>query len=33
MNIQHKEAYKNWNSIPFLEQVANIGSEVHRALN
>lgn len=34
MNYQHKElAAGRWNQLPFLEQMANIGSEVERALN
>ena len=34
MNYQHKElAAGRWNEMPFLEQMANIGSEVERALN
>lgn len=34
MNIQHKElAGGRWHKLPFLEQMANIGSEVERALN
>ncbi len=34
MNYQHKElASGRWNQLPFLEQMANIGSEVERALN
>jgi hypothetical protein len=33
MNQQHKElAAGRWNQLPFLEQMANIGSEVERAL-
>ncbi|MBN1405579.1 MAG: hypothetical protein JW946_03585 [Candidatus Omnitrophica bacterium] len=34
MNYQHKSlATGRWNTLPFLEQMANIGSEVERALN
>lgn len=34
MNYQHKDlAAGRWNELPFLEQMANIGSEVERALN
>ncbi|MCK5014360.1 MAG: hypothetical protein KAS66_11130 [Candidatus Omnitrophica bacterium] len=34
MSIQHKElAEGRWNEMPFCEQMANIGSEVSRALN
>ncbi len=34
MNIQHKElAAGRWKQMPFIEQMANIGSEVERALN
>jgi hypothetical protein len=34
MNPQHKElAAGRWKQLPFLEQMANIGSEVERALN
>lgn len=34
MNQQHKElAAGRWKQLPFLEQMANIGSEVERALN
>ncbi|MBI1975920.1 MAG: hypothetical protein HYS56_00240 [Candidatus Omnitrophica bacterium] len=34
MSYQHKElAGGRWNQLPFLEQMANIGSEVERALN
>lgn len=34
MNAQHKElAQGRWFQMPFLEQMANIGSEVERALN
>ena len=33
-NIQHKEqSMGGWQSKPFLEQMANIGSEVYRAIN
>ena len=33
-NIQHKNiAYGIWQKKPFLEQMANIGSEVYRAIN
>jgi hypothetical protein len=33
-NIQHKNQSKgDWQSKPFLEQMANIGSEVYRATN
>jgi len=33
-NIQHKNLSQgNWQSKPFLEQMANIGSEVYRAIN
>jgi len=33
-NIQHiKQAQGDWNKKPFLEQMANIGSEVYRAIN
>jgi hypothetical protein len=34
MNIQHKElAGGRWRKLTFVEQMANIGSEVQRALN
>lgn len=34
INIQHKkQADGIWKSKPFLEQMANIGSEVYRAIN
>lgn len=34
MNIQHKELAKGkWEEMPFLEQMANIGSEISRAIN
>ena len=34
MSYQHKDlAAGRWNRLPFLEQMANIGSEVERALN
>lgn len=34
MNIQHKELYNGrWSRMSFLEQMANIGSEVYRANN
>jgi len=34
MTYQHKKlAAGNWKKLPFLEQMANIGSEVERALN
>lgn len=34
MSCQHKDlAAGRWNDMPFLEQMANIGSEVERALN
>ena len=34
VNIQHKNLSQgNWQSKPFLEQMANIGSEVYRAIN
>ena len=34
MSYQHKDfAAGRWNNMPFLEQMANIGSEVERALN
>ena len=33
-NIQHKKLSKgNWQKKPFLEQMANIGSEVYRAIS
>jgi len=33
-SIQHKKLSEgNWQSRPFLEQMANIGSEVYRAIN
>lgn len=34
-NIQHKELYYSgrWAKMPFLEQMANIGSEVYRAIS
>jgi len=33
-NIQHKEQSQgNWQSKPYLEQMANIGSEVYRAIS
>jgi hypothetical protein len=34
MSYQHKDlAAGRWSKLPFLEQMANIGSEVERALN
>lgn len=34
MNYQHKNlAAGRWNELSFLEQMANIGSEVERAIN
>ncbi|MCK5081310.1 MAG: hypothetical protein KAR31_00250 [Candidatus Omnitrophica bacterium] len=34
MSIQHKElAAGRWDEMPFCEQMANVGSEVSRALN
>ena len=34
MNSQHKDlAEGRWQELPFLEQMANVGSEVERALN
>ncbi|MBF0521595.1 MAG: hypothetical protein HQL24_00910 [Candidatus Omnitrophica bacterium] len=34
MSVQHKElAAGRWNELPFVEQMANIGSEVERAMN
>ncbi len=34
MNPQHRDlAAGRWHKMPFLEQMANIGSEVERALN
>lgn len=34
MDYQHKDlALGRWSNMPFLEQMANIGSEVERALN
>jgi len=34
MNLQHKELAKGrWGQLSFLEQMANIGSEINRALN
>ena len=34
MSIQHKElAEGRWNELSFCEQMANVGSEVNRALN
>lgn len=34
MDYQHKDlAMGRWSNMPFLEQMANIGSEVERALN
>ncbi len=34
MSVQHKDlARERWNQMPFLEQIANIGREVERALN
>jgi len=34
MNAQHKQlASGRWAKLSFIEQMANIGSEVHRALN
>jgi hypothetical protein len=33
-DIQHKEQFKgDWHKKPFLEQMANIGSEVYRAIS
>jgi hypothetical protein len=33
MKIQHKDLQKRWQNLSFFEQMANIGSEVERALN
>lgn len=34
MSFQHKDLSQGrWNQLPFIEQMANIGSEVERALN
>lgn len=34
MSIQHKElAQGRWSKMPFVEQMANIGSEIERSLN
>lgn len=34
MSVQHKElAAGRWKQMPFIEQMANIGSEVERAIN
>jgi len=34
MNIQHKElAAGRWNKLSFVEQMANVGSEVERTIN
>lgn len=33
MNIQHIESQKRWKGLSFAEQMANVGSEVERALN
>ena len=34
MNFQHKElAQGRWAQMPFVEQMANVGSEISRALN
>lgn len=34
MDYQHKDLAKgSWSQLPFLEQMANIGSEIERALN
>ena len=34
MNPQHKDlAAGRWSELPFMEQMANIGSEIERALN
>ncbi|MBC8473274.1 MAG: hypothetical protein H8D54_00495 [Candidatus Omnitrophica bacterium] len=34
MNLEHRKlATVQWKQLPFLEQMANIGSEVRRALN
>ena len=33
-NVQHKkQSQGDWHKRPFLEQIANIGSEVYRAIN
>ena len=32
-NIQHKDIDGTWQKKPFLEQLANIGSDVYRAIN
>ena len=34
MTVQHKELAKGrWNELPFFDQMANVGSEVGRAIN
>lgn len=34
MNFEHKElAWGRWDQMPFAEQMANVGSEISRALN
>ena len=33
MSLQHKSLGERWNQLSFVEQMANIGSEVERALN
>jgi len=33
MSIQHKDLQKRWQKLSFFEQMANVGSEVERALN
>ena len=33
MTVYHKELQKRWHNLSLLEQLANVGSEVERALN
>ncbi len=33
MNFQHQELANNWNKLTIFEQMANIGSEIIRAIN
>jgi hypothetical protein len=33
MSIQHIESQKRWKDLSFAEQMANVGSEIERALN
>jgi len=33
VRVQHKQLHDRWNNLSFFEQMANVGSEVERALN